>query len=389
MPPSHPPPTSFEPVNLLVRGVNWLGDAVMSTPALQRLRERLPQSRISLLTNAKLADLWLRFPAVDRVVTFAPGDSPWSIARQLRRDGFDTALVFPNSLRSALEVWLAGVPTRIAYAGNGRSCFLTRALPYPRDRLRLRRRGAHEIKCLISAKPSPPRAETGVRSVHQLHDYLGLGQALGANPAALSPRLELGADEMQSALAECLPVPPDGNRPAFHTKSLWLGLNPSAAYGPAKCWPIERFAEVVRQVSEQVPNATWLCFGSAADWPLCQKLCELSGNHPLNLAGKTTLRQLMALLKSCRVLLTNDSGPMHVAAALGTPVVVPFGSTSPELTGPGLPGDSQHRLLRGTAPCAPCFRRTCPIDFRCMTSIAPEDVCRAVLAVLDCANFKA
>jgi heptosyltransferase-2 len=131
-----------------------------------------------------------------------------------------------------------------------------------------------------------------------------------------------------------------------------------------------------------VPNCAWLLFGGANDAEVCD---EISGQTQealtLNLAGKTSLRELMALLKHCRVVLTNDSGPMHVAAAFRTPVVVPFGSTSPELTGPGLPGDPRHALLIAGAPCSPCFRRTCPIDFRCMTGITVGQVVEAVLKI--------
>jgi heptosyltransferase-2 len=119
-------------------------------------------------------------------------------------------------------------------------------------------------------------------------------------------------------------------------------------------------------------------FGGLGDSNLCNRIASLAGSGVLNLAGKTSLRHLMALLKLCRVVLTNDSGPMHVAAALGTPVVVPFGSTSPELTGPGLPGDPRHHLLQSAAPCSPCFRRICPIDFRCMTGIPTDRVAEAV-----------
>ena len=118
---------------------------------------------------------------------------------------------------------------------------------------------------------------------------------------------------------------------------------------------------------------------------IASRIASAIASPPLaiwNLAGKTSLRELMALLKLCRVLLTNDSGPMHVAAALGTPVVVPFGSTSPELTGPGLPGDARHRLLKSDAPCAPCFLRECPIDFRCLNGITVERVVEAVLQAI-------
>src|SRR5208283_4678389 len=132
-------------------------------------------------------------------------------------------------------------------------------------------------------------------------------------------------------------------------------------------------------------NCAWILFGGKSDQPLTAQIESQIRNSKFeirNLAGKTSLRELMAVLKSCRVLLTNDTGPMHVAAALGTPVVVPFGSTSPELTGPGLPGDPHHQLLTSAAPCAPCFRRACPIDFRCMTGISVERVVEAVLSLV-------
>ena len=157
-----------------------------------------------------------------------------------------------------------------------------------------------------------------------------------------------------------------------------LGLNPGAEYGPAKRWPAGSFAAVTHEVSRRMPDCLWLAFGGPGDRALCDDIARLAGDRVLNLAGRTSLRELMALLKLCRVVLTNDSGPMHVAAALGTPVVVPFGSTSPALTGPGLPGDPSHQLLTAAVPCSPCFRRTCPIDFRCMTGIGPERVVEAV-----------
>ena len=168
------------------------------------------------------------------------------------------------------------------------------------------------------------------------------------------------------------------NNTAAGKPLILLGLNPGAEYGPAKRWPAQSFAAVTHEVSRRMPNCLWLAFGGAGDRALCGDLAELTGDRVINLAGQTSLRELMALLKLCRVVLTNDSGPMHIAAALGTPVVVPFGSTSPELTGPGLPGDPSHQLLTAAVPCSPCFRRTCPIDFRCMTGIGPERVVEAV-----------
>ena len=164
-------------------------------------------------------------------------------------------------------------------------------------------------------------------------------------------------------------------------------MNPGAEYGPAKRWPVEKFIAAASEIQKRT-NCIWLIFGGKADAAIANRIESairaIRTSAIRNLAGKTSLRELMALLKLCRVLLTNDSGPMHVAAALGTPVVVPFGSTSPELTGPGLPGDPRHRLLKSDAPCSPCFLRECPIDFRCMNGISVERVVEAVLRVQAC-----
>lgn len=383
-----PPPGTFHPRRILVRGVNWLGDAVMTTPALQRLREALPAAHITLLTQEKLADLWQRHPSLDAVMTFSRGESPWSVARRLRAERFDTALVLPNSPRSALEVWLARIPQRIGYARPWSSWLLTQTVGLRPGKVPMPRRSVNEVKRLIRlplAVPSLAAALPQARAVHQIHDYLHLAAALGANPEPVPPRLEITAAEMRQAQeawlqtpqvvgqASRLPSGKPGEMPAL------LGLNPGAEYGPAKRWPAQNFATVAREVSRSVGNCCWLAVGGAGDRNLCHEIARLTDNGVLNLAGKTSLRQLMALLKLCRLLLTNDTGPMHVAAALGTPVVAPFGSTSPELTGPGFPGDPRHQLLTSAPPCAPCFRRACPIDFRCMTAIRPDRVVEAVL----------
>jgi heptosyltransferase-2 len=376
------PSSSHGPHRILVRGVNWLGDAVMTTPALQRLREALPDARLTLLTHEKLADLWQRHPSVDAVITFSPGEGPWSVAARLRAESFQTALVLPNSPRSAMEVWMARIPQRIGYARPCWSWLLTRAIAPRPGRSRMSKRSASEVSRLIrlpadASSSTTPRSQDG--TAHQIHDYLHLTAALGANPEPLPPKLEITAAEIQQAEQALLAGLRNKVEHAVPGKPLiLLGLNPGAEYGPAKRWPAESFAAVAREVSRKIGNCVWVAFGGSGDWQFCSEIARLGGGGVLNLAGKTSLRQLMALLKLCRVLLTNDTGPMHVAAALGTPVVVPFGSTSPELTGPGLPGDTRHRLLQSTAPCSPCFRRVCPIDFRCMTGISPERVVEAV-----------
>jgi len=371
-----PPATSFNPRRILVRGTNWLGDAVMTTPALLRLREKFPDAHIALLTPAKLKDLWLHHPAVNETISFAPGESVFAVGKKSRAGKFDLALVLPNSTRSAIETWLAGIPQRIGYARPWRNFFLTQTIASRIGAVKMHKRSAHEVRELVAdnsklktENAKPPAA------AHQLHEYLNLAASIGANPEPLAPQLAVTPDEIEAAKIK------------FGLDKITapiFGLNPGAEYGAAKRWPVEKFVAAALEIQQRT-NCVWLLFGGKSDTVITNHIASAIGHRPSaiqNLAGKTSLRELMAALKLCRVLLTNDTGPMHVAAALGTPVVVPFGSTSPELTGPGLPGDARHRLLKSDAPCSPCFLRECPIDFRCMNGIRVERVVEAVLATI-------
>jgi heptosyltransferase II len=376
---SDPLPSSIlDPRRILVRGVNWLGDAVMTTPPLMRLRERFPDSHITLLTPEKLRELWLHDAAVNAVLTFAPGESVLSVGRKLRAERFDLALVLPNSPRSALEPWLGRIPHRVGYRRPWRNWLLTEAVPARAGAVKMRKRSAREIRDLVAAdasrRPSSDRPVAG--HAHHIHDYLHLAASLGARPDPLPPQLRVRPDEVEEVRRKFGLT--DGAKRV-------LGLNPGAEYGPAKRWPADRFVAAAREIQNRM-GCLWLILGGPGDLSVAEQIASGLGSPAAgvrNLAGATSLRELCGLLKICGALLTNDSGPMHVAAALGTPVVVPFGSTAPELTGPGLPGDPRHRLLVSNAPCAPCFRRECPIDFRCLTGIAVERVVEAVVETLN------
>ncbi len=369
---SIPPSSIFHPRRILVRGTNWLGDAVMTTPALLRLREKFPDAHIALLTPEKLHDLWLGHSAVNETISFAPGENVFALGKKLRAGRFDLALVLPNSPRSAIEPWLAGIPHRIGYARPWRNFFLTQTVATRADAVKTRKRSVAEIKKLISQTPAPSSQLPA--SAHQIHEYLHLVAVLGANPEPIAPRLFITPEEIEFVKSEFNLDDKIYRRPFF-------GLNAGAEYGPAKRWPVENFITAAREIRHRT-DCTWIIFGGRADKVLAEEIAQGIDSGVCNLAGHTSLRELMAALKLCRLLLTNDSGPMHVAAALGTPVVVPFGSTSPELTGPGLPGDLRHRLLKSDAPCSPCFRRECPIDFRCMNDITVERVVEAVLSAV-------
>ncbi|MEI7532975.1 MAG: lipopolysaccharide heptosyltransferase II [Verrucomicrobiae bacterium] len=361
---------------ILIRGVNWLGDAVMTTPALLRLREKFPEAHITLLTHAKLADLWQHHPAINETIGFKAGESILAIAKKLRAGKFDLALVLPNSPRSALEVFLADIPQRIGYARGWRNLLLTRAFAPRSAAVKMRKRTAAEIHRLSSQILETGNLNQEIpKSAHQIFEYLNLTAALGANPEPLAPQLFVTPEEIEAA------------KKKFGLEKITapiFGLNPGAEYGAAKRWPVEKFIAAAKEIQQRT-NCVWILFGGKTDAAITNQIASqlpTSSSHLLNLAGKTNLRELMALLKLCRVVLTNDTGPMHVATALGTPVVVPFGSTSPELTGPGLPGDARNYLLKSDAPCSPCFLRECPIDFRCLKGISESQVISAVMEIV-------
>ena len=363
--------------------MNWLGDAVMTTPALERLREAHPRAHIALLTPAKLADLWRHHPDIDQALTFEPDESVLSVARHLRPLDFDTALILPNSPRSALEAFLARIPRRLGHARPWRNWLLTERVQPRAAETAMRKRTPAEVQRLISGgelrKPSPAPSP----QAHHIHQYLHLAAALGANSEAVAPRLAVTDAEI-NAISARFGFQPSGtvSRPRL------LGINAGAEYGPAKRWPRERFIEAAARVQSETGCHVWI-FGGPSEVEFARAISAAFASAPDAppgsvhcLAGQTSLRELCAALAACDALLTNDSGPMHVAAAVGTPVVVPFGSTSPVLTAPGLPGDARHQLLRTGVACSPCFLRECPIDFRCMTGISVERMATAAVKAL-------
>jgi heptosyltransferase-2 len=367
----------MNPEKILVRGVNWLGDAIMTLPALRRLREARPNARITLLTPQKLAALWTDQPFIDNVIIFAPSDSLWQTAGRLRAEHFDIAIAFPNSVRSAFELWLARIPQRIGLNRRGRGLFLNDALPPRPESIPMRKRSDAEVRAAIAdgrVIPSVPAR------AHHVHDYLYLTSLLGASTDVLAPSLFVPPRQIEAVSAKL----------GIDASALWLGLNPAAEYGPAKRWPVERFIEVAISVAAQT-SCRWLIFGGAGDLELTSRVAReiqsaAGTNAAVNLAGKTSLAESAALFTRCRAVLTNDTGPMHLADAVGARVVVPFGSTSPEMTGPIFSG--RATILRVPPPCAPCFRRECPIDLRCLTSITVVEVVEAVKRAIAARDVK-
>lgn len=322
---------SLKPFKILVRGSNWLGDAIMSVPAVRAIKRGRVDAHVTVLTPAKLADVWKTVAEVDEVIPIDAGENVFAVARKIRRN-FDVAIVLPNSLRTALEPWLAGIPRRVGYPGHNRRALLNQIFTTKKKK-----------------QPVPPR--------HQVHHYLALAEFVGAS-------LPPDAADFPIRSSSALSAPPV------------IGLCPGAEYGPAKRWLPERYAEVVRSIHEQT-KAEWRVFGVAKDRPVAEAIISAAGVPCTDRVGKTTLAELMGELRECDLLLTNDTGTMHLATFLGVPTVSIFGSTEPSLTGPLGHG---HRVLRRHVDCSPCFLRECPLDFRCMKAISAKDVTDAVLA---------
>ncbi|MDA7916116.1 lipopolysaccharide heptosyltransferase II [Verrucomicrobia bacterium] len=369
------------PRRVLIRSVNWLGDVVMTLPAIERIRAGWPDASFSVLAPSKLADLWRMQSFVDEVIETDKKESVLSLGRRLRALKFDAAVVLPNSPRTALEVWLAGIPLRAGYGGGVRSLFLTGAIPRRTDVVTMRKRTEGEIRALVAEQNSAPRDPVPVESHHVSH-YLHLAKALGFDDALSAPKLEVTPDALAAFQDKFLS--PE-QREWIVKGSPLIGINPGADYGPAKRWPTPRFVETAAMVNERTP-AVVAVFGGPGDEVGLEVVARLNeqigAERVVKLVGETSLGELLAGLKSCKVMVSNDSGPMHVAAALGTPIVGIFGSTSMELTGPGMPGKMPEGLLQEPVPCSPCFLRACPIDFRCMNSLQVERVVEAVMKEL-------
>jgi lipopolysaccharide heptosyltransferase II len=352
----------------------------MTLPALRRLREAHPRARITLVTPEKLNDLWSGSPFLDETLPVAPGESVWSVGRRIRERRYDAGLILPNSPRTALELWLGNVPRRVGRQGSWRRLLLTEVAPQPPEFTAMRKRDVAEIKRLVAANGAPPPPPHA--GAHQIFHDLHLAAALGASPSPVAPFIPVSLEEAKQTGAE-LGIPlREGGAPV-------LGLVAGAEYGPAKRWPVENFIAAARELRRQT-GCVWVLLGGPGDRAVAAEIeralaeggAGATAGAVVNLAGKTSLRQLCGVMRLCRVVLTNDTGPMHLAAAVGTPVVALFGGTSPELTGPGLPGDPRHRLLRVPTPCSPCFVRECPVDHRCLRGLTPERVAAEVRAVL-------
>ncbi len=321
----------------------------MSLPAFRAIKERFPGAEIAVLARSWVADLYARESWCSRIIqyTAAPGLRDWGrkfeVAAELRREKFDCAILFQNAFEAALIAWMARIPVRIGYDRDGRGLLLTKAVAVP--------------------KP-------GDTPAHQRYYYLELLRRAGivsSLPDIAEIRLE-GAEEAAR-----------GGRALLG--SAVVGISPGAAYGTAKRWLPERFAETAIRLASDLGGSVAV-FGSGDERALCEEIAasiRTAGVKAHNFAGETTLKQFIEMATACRVFVTNDSGAMHIASAAGAPTIAVFGATDHIATGPT---GERATIVREQVSCSPCLLRECPIDHRCMTAVTSERVVNEALAIL-------
>lgn len=339
----------FEPTNIIVRMPNWIGDLVMATPVLTDLRKKYPKATITAMCKTSVCELLKEDDRIDELYCFSKPSRIFTrrvekrnIIEKLKEGKYDLGILLTNSFSSAWWFWQGKVKSIIGFNTNLRNAFLDYPVDFPKD----------------------------LEKEHQVITYKRVLSPLGIEISDTAPSLCVSEESLQLA-KELLA------QRGYVENSPLIGINPCAQYGPAKCWPKERFRKVIEKLLSD-EKVFIICFGDNQSASLVKQVCQGLPERVMNLAGVTSLPELVALIKLCDVLLTNDSGPMHIADALNTPLVALFGSTNEEKTGPYTKGE----VINKKTGCSPCYLRECPIDFRCMKQIEVEEVYLAVLKEL-------
>lgn len=335
---------------ILIRGTNWIGDTIMSLPAIREIKRLYPNSRLVVAVRPSLAGVYAWVPEVDGVMLYRKDQHSRRRAfhqlmgeiRALRPDAY---LCFQNAFEAALLGFCSRVPDRIGYARDGRSLLLTRRVSIPSELDRL-----HQVYYYLHLLRGAGLSEV---------DYLTVGGNFKPDMTLTRPAR---MHELASRWFDEAGVP---------DRKLLIGIHAGAFYGSAKRWLPERFAEVIARLRRTF-DACFLIFGTQSEKPLADTIVEHTGAEGIyNLCGKTNAEELVALIAFCHLFLSNDSGPMHVAAAFQIPQVAIFGSTDPVATGPFNP---RSVVIKKPVECSPCFLRECPVDLRCFRNVTVEEV---------------
>jgi heptosyltransferase-2 len=338
----------MEHQKILVRMPNWIGDLIMATPILTDLRKAFPHAEITAMCRTPLCQLLEKDKAIDELFCFTKPQNGFlrrldlrDIIAKIEAGKYDLGILLSNSFSSAWWFWQGNVKRRIGFAAHWRSFLLTDAVSFPKNRT----------------------------EQHLVLTYKHLLKPLGIPLSDTAPRLFVDAKEVEESKQLLY-------QRGYRKGKKIIGINPGAAFGMAKCWPPDRFRALAEKLMKET-DAYIVFFGDPGTFSLVKEICSgLPEERVINLAGVTSLRELACLIKDCDVLVTNDSGPMHIGAAFGTPLVALFGSTDETVTGPYGRGQD---VIRKPVSCSPCFKRVCPIDFRCMTRISVDEVAACVL----------
>jgi heptosyltransferase-2 len=338
---------------IVVRGTNWVGDAVMTVPALRELRRLFPDAHITLATRPWAKELFANAEFLDDLFVFDRRGigSVVSQISEWKKHRFDLAVLFQNAFEAALVPALARVPVRIGYATEGRSFLLTNPLTLPEWRS-----SKHEVFYYLNI----------IAEVERL--FLGSSRSVEDYKPETSLRI---STEREMAGRDLL------RTQNLNSNQRVIALCPGSINSRAKRWPAERFAALADLLIES--RAQILLIGSPEELDVSREVASRMKHKPVILTGKTSLSQAVDVLSAVDLLVTNDTGPAHVAAALGRPTLVIFGPTNPETT---RPFSSIAEIVRHPPDCAPCMLRDCPIDHRCMTAITPEEAYERVQAML-------
>lgn len=327
---------------ILIRATNWVGDVVMTLPALEAVRACFPQSKITVLAKPWVIPLFKSHPMVDEVLHLGKEKGLFTglyeilrVIFLIRRQKFDLAILFQNAFEAAFIAYLADIKYIVGYKTDHRGFLLSHGL-------------------MIDNK---------VLNTHQVEYYLNLIRAIGCDAKSKDPELFVSKEYDESILSFL-------SEGGVAKDDFLLGLSPGAIYGPAKRWPPDRFAALADMTIERW-GAKVIIFGSQAEKDICANVSGNMIHSSIDLSGKTELGEAMALIKRCNIFVSNDSGLMHIASALNVPLVAIFGSTDPLATGPK---GSKIKIIRHQVNCSPCLQPKCPTDYRCMLSILPEDV---------------
>ena len=337
-------------MKILIRCPNWIGDVMLSIPSISLVREAFPSAHISILIKSNLSPLLEGNPDINEIIPFNPETmsviEKLKFYRGLKEKNFDLAILLTNSFESALFIYLAGIKERIGYNKDMRGIFLTKKIPMP-------------------SRKSP--------RMHQADFYLTLIKSISVVSSQWSVVSNKKVsfyipEDIQNAVDKFW------NEKGLSKKSPVIGMNIGASYGSAKRWMPERFAELADRIYSELKGEIIL-FGSSGDFNIEAEIKGRMKNKVLSMVGKTTLKSLAAMIKRCHLFITNDSGPMHIAAAVGTPIVAIFGSTDPSETSPLC---DKYKIVRRPVDCSPCWKRECPTDHKCMELIKVSDVMDAV-----------